>query len=851
VRQRGGAMGDSSSDSSSDDYELMDTSAWLKQTREDKWPVHGSVQRSRVVQTAAVASVRRQAPDDEDGVSVLSKGKGGRAGANKKANKVVRERKRKKTATSVNQVTVKASLQVVSRDLCGVELSDSTSHAVLTKNRATAAKVQKRYGQLFKAKPLQTIEANFFQTEEGETGKDREEKEEEEEEKQTSSSSSFFDIVRQDLLDNLLRRVPGFCIKAEHGDVMCVPMAQHDALVEQLNAYRFAGQRMHIKVDMEICRVDPAVYAALYGHATCSVSRFSSSSSSSSSSSPSFFYHFHPVDPHSGRFQSCTERKCTHDLERISYDTDIQPQLPISLVCALYDFQKESSVFAARRHGRILLADDMGLGKTIQAITIACMYKEEWPVLVVCPSSLRANWKKEFLKWVPWLKPENVRLLMSASEPLLPTHPSAAPTSVVVISYDLIHRYEELQTVRTKAMVAVDKAMHEQMTSRPRQPTWSCTEMMEATGSPLTYAASQFRVVITDESHYIKTHTARRSSATVPVLHAAPRVIMLTGTPALSRPIELWSQLNALQPDMFGDYDQFAYRYCDAKAGRWGQYSKGAQKLVQLYLLLSKLVMLRRLKHAVLQLLPKHRSAVFFDPNAEDSAVARLAYLMETHKDALRSAMGGGGETKSHSPAKTSSSSTGGAEDALTAVSAKKQLMQIYEETGRVKSTGVQIHVARLLAQDAEVQVIVFAHHKSTLNAMEDFCKRTHVKYFRLDGSTHAELRQGYVDMFQADHSCRVAIISILAGGTGLTLTNATRIVFAELCWTPALLFQAEDRAHRLGQTKRVNIDYIVCKHTLDDLMWPMIANKLRVTSSALNGGQPEQLRFAQSYQLK
>jgi SWI/SNF-related matrix-associated actin-dependent regulator 1 of chromatin subfamily A len=75
--------------------------------------------------------------------------------------------------------------------------------------------------------------------------------------------------------------------------------------------------------------------------------------------------------------------------------------------------------------------------------------------------------------------------------------------------------------------------------------------------------------------------------------------------------------------------------------------------------------------------------------------------------------------------------------------------------------------------------------------------------------------------------------------------------VFAELCWTPALLFQAEDRAHRLGQTKRVNIDYIVCKHTLDDLMWPMIANKLRVTSCALNGGQPEQLQFAQSYQLQ
>jgi len=83
---------------------------------------------------------------------------------------------------------------------------------------------------------------------------------------------------------------------------------------------------------------------------------------------------------------------------------------------------------------------------------------------------------------------------------------------------------------------------------------------------------------------------------------------------------------------------------------------------------------------------------------------------------------------------------------------------------------------------------------------------------------------------------CRVALLSITAGGTGITLTAASLVVFAELQWTPALLCQAEDRVHRIGQFNPVNCHYIVAHHSLDEVLWPMLSNKLEVLGNTLNG---------------
>ena len=95
---------------------------------------------------------------------------------------------------------------------------------------------------------------------------------------------------------------------------------------------------------------------------------------------------------------------------------------------------------------------------------------------------------------------------------------------------------------------------------------------------------------------------------------------------------------------------------------------------------------------------------------------------------------------------------------------------------------------------------LVFAHHLPVLNGVEECVKAKKAKYIRIDGGTPSSERQRLVSVFQQQADVRVAVLSITAAGTGLTLTAAHTVVFAELHWTPGVLLQAEDRAHRIGQ---------------------------------------------------
>lgn len=82
----------------------------------------------------------------------------------------------------------------------------------------------------------------------------------------------------------------------------------------------------------------------------------------------------------------------------------------------------------------------------------------------------------------------------------------------------------------------------------------------------------------------------------------------------------------------------------------------------------------------------------------------------------------------------------------------------------------------------------------------------------------------------------QVAILNIKAAGVGLTLTRASTVVFAELAWTPSEVQQAEDRAHRIGQSNCVSVQLLIVKDSIDELMWDMLQNKLAMTGQVLDG---------------
>ncbi|CAA3030429.1 SWI SNF-related matrix-associated actin-dependent regulator of chromatin subfamily A 1 homolog [Olea europaea subsp. europaea] len=122
------------------------------------------------------------------------------------------------------------------------------------------------------------------------------------------------------------------------------------------------------------------------------------------------------------------------------------------------------------------------------------------------------------------------------------------------------------------------------------------------------------------------------------------------------------------------------------------------------------------------------------------------------------------------------------------------------------------------------------------IDSIHQFLLKKKVGCIRIDGSTPAASRQALVTDFQEKDSIKAAVLSIKAGGVGLTLTAASTVIFAELSWTPGDMIQAEDRAHRIGQVSSVNIYYLLANDTVDDIIWDVIQSKLENLGQMLDG---------------
>jgi SWI/SNF-related matrix-associated actin-dependent regulator 1 of chromatin subfamily A len=161
-------------------------------------------------------------------------------------------------------------------------------------------------------------------------------------------------------------------------------------------------------------------------------------------------------------------------------------------------------------------------------------------------------------------------------------------------------------------------------------------------------------------------------------------------------------------------------------------------------------------------------------------------------------------------------------------------MAEIYKLTGLAKMKGITAYIKDLI--DAEVKFLIFAHHNVVMNAIEKVLIRQKVDYIRIDGSVNGQERFKLVERFQRNEECMVALLSINAASTGLTLTAASMVVFAELTWTPAIMIQAEDRVHRIGQEdNRVDVYYLYGKDTLDDYIFSKLDQKLIIVSTTLD----------------
>jgi len=112
----------------------------------------------------------------------------------------------------------------------------------------------------------------------------------------------------------------------------------------------------------------------------------------------------------------------------------------------------------------------------------------------------------------------------------------------------------------------------------------------------------------------------------------------------------------------------------------------------------------------------------------------------------------------------------------------------------------------------------------------------------RIDGKTSKDKRFKNQEEFQTDPKCKVALLSINAANSGLTLTSSSTVIMGELPWTPGVSRQAEDRVHRIGQEKNVTIYYTIAEDTFDGSLWNMLQNKSKVASKLLDDGKGDEM---------
>ena len=485
----------------------------------------------------------------------------------------------------------------------------------------------------------------------------------------------------------------------------------------------------------------------------------------------------------------------------IDYTSDIQNppklnDLPKALLKNLYRFQKQGIIFGIKKYSRLLIADEMGVGKTVQAIGLSCLYQKDWPVLVICPSSLKFAWRDEITLWLgEILKKDEVQVIKHSKNDF------KDDKKYYIISYDLSVRM-------------LDKIIEK-----------------------------KFNYIIADEAHYLKSRSAKRTISLTPILQRAKRVVLLTGTPILAKPMEIFPLLHILRPDKFKGFKDFGTRYCDPKMLPFGLIDwSGSSNSRELNSILNKL-MIRRLKKDVLsQLPPKKRQKI--EIATDSKIIKRLKIFMEKSSKKFEELLGTQIELDklginaddiniSNKKEKDGKDSDKNSQD-IEEESILNKFNKAYSMTGEAKLPGIRDYVNYLV--DNSCKFLIFAHHSEVLDAIEDVIIDDKIGYIRIDGKVAIDKRQDLVNKFQTDEECLVAILSITACATGLTLTKASTVVFAELHFTPSIMIQAEDRAHRIGQDAGcVNIHYLVGEDTLDVLLFRKLNEKQNIVSTTLD----------------
>jgi len=303
-----------------------------------------------------------------------------------------------------------------------------------------------------------------------------------------------------------------------------------------------------------------------------------------------------------------------------------------------------------------------------------------------------------------------------------------------------------------------------------------------------------FRTVICDESHMLKNHRSKRFEMLHAVIRAADNVFLLSGTPAPNRCEELFAQFSLLE-DM-GPHEAFAVRYCGATPEN-GMRTDGASHTRELAFLSSLLMIrLRREDHVAHLLPPFTRARVDLPPPGNAEFFAR-------------------GRARMRALARSGDS-----------LEAQALASAMFLETARAKVPAVLAYLAGNLTDEKTIVWVVHHDmHAAIASALASTLGAAAV--VGITGATTK--RDAALQRFLTDDAARVAVLTVGSCATGYNLAPVRRMVFAELCWTPATLSQCEARVLRLtpgAAREAVTFVYLVSDGTLDEFVFNKLVKK-------------------------
>ena len=447
-----------------------------------------------------------------------------------------------------------------------------------------------------------------------------------------------------------------------------------------------------------------------------------------------------------------------------------------------------------------ILADEMGLGKTLQSVSIIAYMREfkniTGPHLIMVPKSTLSNWMNEFQRFCPCIR--TIRF-----------HGAKEDREIFV--------RETLQPTK----------MHSERGWDVCVTTYEVCNMERTALQKIAW-----RHLIIDEAHRLK-NEASQFAQTVRLMETQHR-LLLTGTPLQNNLHELWALLNFLLPDVFHSSDEFDEWFnldVDDKEAK-------ERMISQLHKLLRPF-MLRRLKADVEKaLLPKTETILFTGMSAVQKNLYKSILMRDI--DTIN------GASKSKSEASRTAVLNivmqlrkccnhpylfPGVEDRTL----NPMAPHLYENCGKM------VLLDKLLAKLKERghRVLIFSQMTKMLDILEDYVFMRGYGYCRIDGNTSYEDREDRIYSYNAENSDKfVFLLSTRAGGLGINLQTADIVILYDSDWNPQADLQAQDRAHRIGQKKAVQVFRLVTDDTVEVKVVERAQQKLKLDAMVVQQGR-------------